>query len=877
MKYFSFICICLLVLGCSISQKPSYQFDSSGISKEVLENYLKHSVTMSGFLVKDSNEPETYKEDDIRLINGLNVKFVGRAIYRWGNEDKLGDSAFLEYARQLIKKVHDNDSDVVFQACLFEIVTPKVNELSIPSWTFEALGLSSETRNFDYQRMLDPNGKMVNHWGENSSVPDITQVETQLWLMYIAGTYMQLGCEAIHLGQTALMGMNDPQLKQWETFLNSIREYAKKAAPRGWILLDAHVPFAGMIVDGKSLLDFNTFPMRIKEVPEKHFEAVLESGYLDALYNRSRACITPSGWSCESLPYLVEFDNFDCSDTPGQSTIKSHFIWGYDEISWFYQLSEENRKDWLEYAFTWLRENDSNGYLQMPVTRGVSLCDERGWVKFHANTKSENMPDGLNLEETIKKLWKEYASFDKKKNQEKETVQQQAEMLSLLPENPRYFQFRGKPTLLITSGEHYGMLMNKAFDYNLYLKTLAQYGLNLTRVFSGAYVENPTAFNISNNTLAPDSLHYMAPWIRSDEQGYQGGGNKFDLSVWNPAYFERLHSMFKKASEEGVIIEFVFFCPMYNEDLWNICPMNAQNNIQGIGTAHFEDVYRLNKDSHLLVIQENLVRKIVQELNEYDNLYYEICNEPYFGGVQMDWQHHITDIIVQTEKNLPNKHLISVNVANETAKVVNPHPSWSIFNFHYASPPTAVSDNIHLPFVIGMNETGFHGTKDGYYRREAWEFMLAGGGLYNNLDYSFATGHEDGSFLITEPTPGGGGDSFRKQMGFMKQFLESLDLSQAKPIKDITILIPDEMPKGIIPYGLKSENQYAVYIREWNSSSINFALPSATYNLRIANPANANWIFDKTVNHSGGNLTIEIPSGSHQEIAILVTAKNTEK
>ena len=36
--------------------------------------------------------------------------------------------------------------------------------------------------------------------------------------------------------------------------------------------------------------------------------------------------------------------------------------------------------------------------------------------------------------------------------------------------------------------------------------------------------------------------------------------------------------------------------------------------------------------------QEAFVRKVVTELNGFDNLYYEICNEPYFGGVTLEWQ-----------------------------------------------------------------------------------------------------------------------------------------------------------------------------------------------------------------------------------------------
>src|SRR5207249_3782080 len=41
--------------------------------------------------------------------------------------------------------------------------------------------------------------------------------------------------------------------------------------------------------------------------------------------------------------------------------------------------------------------------------------------------------------------------------------------LRLHPDNPHYLLFRGKPTVLITSGEHYGAVLNRAFDYLRYL------------------------------------------------------------------------------------------------------------------------------------------------------------------------------------------------------------------------------------------------------------------------------------------------------------------------------------------------------------------------------------------------------------------------
>ena len=405
-----FIAAVLLPLAACNSatkQEQNFQFDSSGISRQVLENYLSRAITMTEFLAVDpyaNDGSYLYKEDDIRLIHHIGAKFIGRAIYRWGREDMLTIPDYLHQAKTLIETVHATDPDIIFQAALFENITENIEKIPVPAWAFEALGQQPEERNFCYQAMLNPDGKLVNHWREGSSVPDITRPETQLWFMYLAGTYIGIGCEALHLGQTSLIGMADPDLSYWDNFINQLRAYAKTATRRGWILLDAHTPTGGMLVDGRSLLDFNTFPLRIKEIPDKPIEGILEKGYSDGLYGRSKGCITPSGWSCASLPYMIEFDNFGISRTPGQSTIESHFIWGYDEITWFYLQPEDCKKDWLKYAYQWVRENDPNGFLQMPVSRVVTFPDrKRG--KYRGNTSSEQNPDGMNVENTIYNLW----------------------------------------------------------------------------------------------------------------------------------------------------------------------------------------------------------------------------------------------------------------------------------------------------------------------------------------------------------------------------------------------------------------------------------------------------------------------------------------
>ena len=152
----------------------------------------------------------------------------------------------------------------------------------------------------------------------------------------------------------------------------------------------------------------------------------------------------------------------------------------------------------------------------------------------------------------------------------------QTKPLALHPKNPHYFIYQDKPTILITSGEHYGAVLNTGFDYITYLDELASDGLNLTRTFSGSYHEPGNAFNISNNTLAPLSEKFICPWSRSSEPGFKSGGNKFDLEKWDEKYFIRLKSFVNAAQQRGIIVEFTFFCPFYEDSQWLLSPMNAK-------------------------------------------------------------------------------------------------------------------------------------------------------------------------------------------------------------------------------------------------------------------------------------------------------------
>lgn len=434
--------------------------------------------------------------------------------------------------------------------------------------------------------------------------------------------------------------------------------------------------------------------------------------------------------------------------------------------------------------------------------------------------------------------------------------------LRLHPENPHYFEFRGRPAVLVTSGEHYGAVLNGDFDYRPYLDELARQGFNQTRTFAGTYREMAGSFKIEHNTLAPRPEGYLAPWPRSDAPGAADGLNKFDLSQWNEAYFSRLKDFVGQAGRRGIVVELVLFCPFYGPELWDICPMNARNNVNGIGQVDRDEPLTL-RHADLVAVQDRLVRRIVSELNACDNVYYEICNEPYIktlhpktGYAADDWQAHVAAVIAETEADRPRRHLIAQNIDNGSVQVERPDANVSILNFHYSNPPDSVALNWGLGRAIGFDETGFRGRDDLPYRCDGWDFLVAGGAVYSHLDYSYTAEHPGGTFAFVS-SPSGGGPVLRRQLAILKRFIESFDFLRMRP--DNTFILGG-IPEGATARALADPGRaYAVHVRGGRQARLGLRLPAGTYLAEWVNPLTGNVDQSERLEHGGGSAYLAWP------------------
>jgi hypothetical protein len=441
-----------------------------------------------------------------------------------------------------------------------------------------------------------------------------------------------------------------------------------------------------------------------------------------------------------------------------------------------------------------------------------------------------------------------------------------AEPLKLHPDNPHYFLFRGRPTVLITSGEHYGAVLNRDFDYVRYLDELRARGLNLTRTFSGCYREVPGSFGIVANTLAPAPGRYVCPWARSKMAGAGDGGNKFDLEAWDPDYFKRLRDFVSQAGKRGIVVELVLFCTVYDNKLWQVNPMRADNNVNGIGKVGRLQIYTL-KDPKLTAAQDALVRKILTELKDCDNVYYEVCNEPYFGGVTREWTDHVVATIRDTEKAFPARHLIAQNISNGSTPVNQFNKAVSIFNFHYSAPPNSVQMNYRLRRAIADDETGFRGTGDLPYRQEGWDFILAGGAVYSNLDYSFTCARPDGTAQVTT-SPGGGGRNLRRQLQVLKDFIHGFDFLKMAPHNEVIqggwvrAALSGNPAEARVTARVLAEpgKAYAIYVKGGTRAELVLALPAGSYRAEWLNTQTGKIDSHEEFTHGQGKKTLRSPA-----------------
>ena len=389
-------------------------------------------------------------------------------------------------------------------------------------------------------------------------------------------------------------------------------------------------------------------------------------------------------------------------------------------------------------------------------------------------------------------------------------------VIGVSEKNPHYFQYKGKEILLITSAEHYGAVLNKSFDYVKYFDTLAEYGLNYTRIYPGGFVEPEGQWFADGDILGPSDENLIVPWARSNVPGYIKGGNKFDLNQWDPEYFARLHDFLTEANKRDIIVEICFFNCQY-ETCWPCSPLHKDANIQGIGDCD-HIAFQTLENEPLVREQMKYIEKIIVETNVFDNIIYEFVDEPTTvltnSHKAYHWIERQIETAIETENRLPKKHIlaqqleIGVDFAcdDRIALIVTQYVSLC---WRQVGGVPALNSCYSYNKPIELNETAFIGSwinekSDDLMaisRLEAWEFMVGGGAGFNQLNGYFQPSNPSGESETNHKILAG--------LRHLRTFLESFDF--VKMTRDRDTVRKSSIGASINVISEKGR-QYAMYI-----------------------------------------------------------------
>jgi len=189
------------------------------------------------------------------------------------------------------------------------------------------------------------------------------------------------------------------------------------------------------------------------------------------------------------------------------------------------------------------------------------------------------------------------------------------------PQNPRYWEYKGKPVMLIGGSKDDNLFQIP--DLREHLDEMVQVGANYIR-----------------NTMSdrPDKGFEVYPFKKLSN-------GKYDLNQWNEEYWNRFENMLRWTAERDIIVQIEVWDRFdYSRDNWEVHPYNSKNNVnysyEESGFAeHYPEHPGANKQPFFFTTpyqrnnrvvfpyQQRFVDKLLSYSLQYGHVLYCIDNE----------------------------------------------------------------------------------------------------------------------------------------------------------------------------------------------------------------------------------------------------------
>lgn len=406
--------------------------------------------------------------------------------------------------------------------------------------------------------------------------------------------------------------------------------------------------------------------------------------------------------------------------------------------------------------------------------------------------------------------------------------------LRVHPSNRRYFTDGSGKAVYLTGSHTWGSLQDggvvdppPAFDFTAYLDFLEKHQHNFIRLWRS----ESTRSTWDNN---PARYYTPHPWVRTGPGSALDGKLRFDLSQFNDAYFNRLRARVVAAGERGIYVSIMLFegWDLYYAS-WSGHPFNHQNNIQAIngdpdGDGKGLEIQMLSVPA-VTAIQEAYARKVIDTVNDLDNVLYEISNESRLLCAKVsskDWQYHFIRFIKDYESRKPKQHPVGMTsqgygggddseiLFNSEADWISPNPD----KYDYRKNPPA-SDGKKVILIDTDHLWGIGGD-----RTWVWKSFLRG---HNPIWMDPFDRSRNGTTNTWGPVLPADADEVRRNLGYTLDYAERMNLAGMTPRNDLA-------SSG---YCLASPGrEYLVYIPEGREVNVDLSATATAFSVEWFDP-----------------------------------------
>ena len=401
--------------------------------------------------------------------------------------------------------------------------------------------------------------------------------------------------------------------------------------------------------------------------------------------------------------------------------------------------------------------------------------------------------------------------------------------LRVLASNPRYFTNDGVRAVYLTGSHTWYNLQDispndppRAFNYAGYLDFMKQQNHNFMRMWLWS-VPNW----VGNVKIAP------LEWERTGPGNAADGKPKFNLDRFNQAFFDRLRQRVIDAKAKGIYVDIMLFEGYDAQELevWAYNPFKSSNNINSVNGTGGEAFWGTS-NAKVLQYQEAFVRKVIDTVNDQDNVLFEICNE--CSQASYNWQVYMVDFIHNYERTKDKQHPVGMSSGPTMGQLYASRADWvtpsasgynKASNLYIANPPAAdgrkveILDTDHLGRVVFQSDLNLG-------RTWAWKSFTRG--LNPIILEPIPNSIRNGNMIEVENSSGNtpGWSPMRRAIGDTLRYASRMNLATAIPTTT----------KCSSTFWPASSTEMIVYIPSGGAVTINMTGMGGLFNVEWFNP-----------------------------------------